>query len=110
MHKTECERCEDSAPTLENELRLNRDHERSLIVWKGLSGFLILGPEPRRDGFLDIGERFLFRLPLGEAARQSRALGYDPAIFVRCQNNMKHRDESSRMNLATVHQVYTATK
>src|ERR1700690_3982687 len=50
---------------------LNRDEDfRVLAIWVARDGLLIFRPEPRCDCFLDVGESFLFVLPLGHASGQ----------------------------------------
>jgi hypothetical protein len=73
--------------------RLHRYYEWGLILWQRFGGLLVFCPEPCRDGFFDVGQRFLFRLSLREAAGESRAFRHDPAFLVFFQDHVKHHGE-----------------
>src|SRR3970282_1798332 len=62
---------------------LNGNHDFGLtrIRGKGRYCLLIFGPQPGRDGFLDIGEGFLLRLALRNASRQGRTLRHNTAAL-----------------------------
>ena len=70
---------------------LDGDDDLMLAVMEGLGGgdLLILGPEPGVNGFLDIGECFLFVFALGDAAGEGGALGDEPAVFRVFNGDMK---------------------
>jgi len=73
---------------------LDRDENfRELPIRVAGIRLLILRPEPRGDRFLDVGESFLFVLPLGHASGQGGAFDNDPAIFRLVERHMKeHAD------------------
>ena len=58
-------------------------------------GLLVLGPEPGPNGLLDILERFLLVLPLGDASGQSRTLRNEPAFLVFLESHVKQQDPAS---------------
>ena len=49
------------------------------------------GIHVRLDGFLDVGQRGILRLALGDAAGQAGALGDPKAIFPAIDENLSHR-------------------
>jgi hypothetical protein len=73
---------------------LDRDENFGLLpMWVSGNGLLILRPETCGDSFLDVGESFLFVLPLRHASRQSGAFDYKPAIFRLVKRHVKdHTD------------------
>jgi hypothetical protein len=63
--------------------RLNRDQDFELtdLARLGRHRLLVFSPEPRGNRFLDVAERFLLILALGNASRQGRAFNNDPTVF-----------------------------
>src|ERR1700720_1307816 len=70
---------------------LNRDEDFELLaIWVSGNGLLIFRPEPRSNRFLDVGESFLFVLPLRHAPGQGGAFNHKPAIFRLVERHMKN--------------------
>src|SRR5579864_2380802 len=62
--------------------RLNGDEDFALVRLRVFRrSLLILGPQPRGNRFLDVGQRLLLVLPLGDASGQGRTFGNNPAVL-----------------------------
>ena len=90
--------CEFAGRTVENGA-LNCDDKCILIGWKFACSLLVFSPEPRGNRFFDVGQRFLFCLPLRKAARKCRTFCDDPTFFILLQDHMEHHGELPRQTV-----------
>ena len=72
--------------------RLHGDENLAIPSPGGSGGLLVLGPQPRGNRFLDVGERLLLVSALRHAPRKGRAFGDDPAVFGICKRDMENHD------------------
>lgn len=58
-------------------------------------GFLVFGPEPRGNRLFDVAQGLFFRLALGNATRQGRALDDEPPVFGFLDSDVEYHSEVS---------------
>ncbi len=83
--------------------QLHRDDKRCLVTGKRFRSLLILRPEPHSYCFLDVGQNFLFCLPLRDTAGECRTFSDNPAILVFLQAYMEHHGQAPAQWSAHTH-------
>jgi len=81
---------------------LDAHHQCSLVDGQRVRRFLVFGPEPAGDGFLNIGEGFLLVFALRDAAGQRGAFDDNPAVFDRFHCYVEDRRCPLKFSLSCV--------